>query len=115
MEKEFNTVINSKNPKEKKSISQNLLDELKPLYDITKKLNDEVCQRRNMLAHVEHIIDKNTIFLKSLKSGYKDIKIDSACCKEMRQLLMKHVSNLNQIKDFLSKWHEYKKQEQKGQ
>lgn len=91
-----------------------MLQEIELLLSTAKKLENEVCKPRNMLAHVEHTIDKNTIFLKSLKTGYEDIKIDSACCKEMRQLFMKHASNLNQVKDFLSTWHEYKKKEQKG-
>jgi len=55
-----------------------------------------------------------TIFLKSLKSGYEDIKIDTGCCQKMRQSFMKHASNLDQIKSFLSKWHEYKKKVQKN-
>lgn len=114
MEKEFNTVINSGGPPGNKKAARSLLDELKPLYGIAKKLDEEVCQPRNMLAHVEHIINTNTVYLKSLKSGYKDIKIKSARCKEIRQQLMKHASNLNQIKDFLPKWHEYKKKVQKN-
>ena len=114
MEKEFNTVINSGGPPGNKEAARSLLDELKPLYETAKKLEKEVCQPRNMLAHVEHIINTNTVYLKSLKSGYKDIKIESVCCKEIRQQLMKHASNLNQIKDFLSKWHEYKKKVQKN-
>lgn len=103
------TIKNSADATEKK-----MLQDIELLLGTAKKLENEVCKPRNILAHVEHTIDKNTIFLKSLKTGYEDIKIDSACCKDMRQLFMKHASNLNQIKDFLSKWHEYKKKEQKG-
>lgn len=83
-----------------------MLQEIESLLSVTKKLDDEVCKPRNMLAHVEHIIDNNTIFLKSLKRGYKDIKIDSACCKEIRQSFMKHITNLEKIKTFLVKRHE---------
>lgn len=91
-----------------------LLQEIEPLLSITKKLENEVCKPRNMLVHVEHIIDNNTVFLKSLKSGYKDITIDSTFCKEMRQSFIKHVTNLEKIKTFLSKWHESTKKQKKG-
>lgn len=87
--------------------------EIELLFSTAKKLENEVCKPRDMLAHVEHTIENNTVFLKSLKTGYENIKIDSARCKEMRKSFMKHASNLNQIKDFLSKWHENKKQEKK--
>lgn len=88
--------------------------EIELLLSTAKKLENEVCKPRNMLSHVEHTIDNNTIFLKSLKSGYEDIKIDTGCCQRMRQSFMKHASNLDQIKSFLSKWHEYKKKVQKN-
>ncbi len=86
-----------------------LLPDIEGLLSKAKKLENEVLKPRNMLAHVEHTIDNNKIFLKSLKSGYEDIKIDSDCCKKMRQLFTKHASNLIQIKDFLSKRNEYKR------
>lgn len=109
IEKEFNTVINSSDPPEKKDTARKLLDKLKPLYDTAKKLDEEVCQPRNMIAHVEYIIDGNAVFLKSLKSGYKDIKIESSRCKEIRKQLVNHSLNLNEIRKFLSEWHAYKK------
>ncbi|MCK4793999.1 MAG: response regulator [Desulfobacteraceae bacterium] len=103
------SIKNSADATEKK-----MLQNIELLLSIAKKLENEVCKPRNMLAHVEHTIDNNTIFLKSLKSGYEDIKIDTGCCQKMRQSFMKHASNLDQIKSFLSKWHEYKKKVQKN-
>jgi CheY-like chemotaxis protein len=95
----------------KKSKAKEILRILEPLHTIAKKLNAEVCMPRNMLAHVEHVIDGGKICLRSLKGGYEDILIDSKKCKDIRQSLMKHAANLDQIKNFLPKWHEYKKKE----
>lgn len=97
-----------------KATEKKMQEEIELLLSTAKKLENEVCKPRNMLVHVEHTIDNNTIFLKSLKSGYEDIKIDTACCQKMRQSFMKHESNLDQIKSFLSKWHEIKKKVQKN-
>jgi CheY-like chemotaxis protein len=90
-----------------------MLQDVESLHGTAKKLQNEVCKPRNMLAHVEHIVNNNTVFLKSLKSGYEDIQIDSACCKEMRQLFMKHAANLDKIKTFLFEWHEIKKKQKR--
>ncbi len=109
-EKELNTVVNSAGSKSQRSKAEELLKQLSGLYGATKKLTTEVCELRNMLAHVECEIDEKGIpFLKRLKSGYQDVKIDSAQCKAARQVLMKHASNLRDVKGFISRWHEYKK------
>ncbi len=98
----------------KKTQAKETLKILEPLLVIVKKLNAEVCMPRNMLAHVEHVIDGGKICLRAIRGGYEDILIDSKKCKDIRQSLMKHATNLNQIKEFLPKWHEYKKTGQKS-
>ena len=90
-----------------------MLQDVESLHGTAKKLQNEVCKPRNMLAHVEHIVNNNTVFLKSLKSGYEDIQIDSSRCKKMRQLFMKHAANLDKIKTFLFEWHEIKKKQKR--
>lgn len=99
---------------DKKNKAKEMLKILEPLHSIAKKLKSEVCMPRNMLAHVEHVIDGGKIYLKALKGGYDDILIDSEQCKDIRQSIMKHASNLNNIKAFVPKWHEYKKKAQEG-
>jgi CheY-like chemotaxis protein len=107
-EKELNGTVNGKHSKSRKDQAQLLLAELRPLHEAAKKLAKDVCELRNMLAHVECEIDDNGVpILRRLKSGYQDVRIDSDQCKTARRLLMKHASNLCGIKDFISKWHGY--------
>lgn len=107
-EKELNGTINGRSGKSRKEQAQVLSSELGPLREAAKKLAKDVCEPRNMLAHVECEIDnKGVPILKRLKSGYQDVRIDSEQCKAARQLLMKHAANLCGIKEFIPKWHEY--------
>ena len=86
-----------------------LLAEVKPLHIMSKKLVDDICMPRNMLAHVEHQLDEDhTPFLKSLKSGYKQIKIDYEWCKNIRKDILKHSYNLANLKNFITKWNAYR-------
>jgi hypothetical protein len=110
---ELNNDISTGN-ENKKNAAKELLKKLEPLSNIAKDLYKDVCMTRNMLAHVEHVINGSVICLKAIKGGYEDILIDTNKCKDIRQSLMKHATNLNNIEEFIPKWHEYKKTGQRN-
>jgi len=78
-------------------------DMLQSLYNIAKKLSDEVMKPRNVLAHVEQKVgDDNVPYLKSMYKEYEDIKANSEWYKNTRKDLHKHSENLTSILKFIS-------------
>ena len=83
--------------------------EFTPLRNICKKLAKQVMEPRNILAHVEYVINEdNKPFLKSLERGYEAIVIDSQWCKEKRLALNEHQQNLGEIKKFIEAWNGFR-------
>lgn len=76
---------------------------LQSLYNIAKKLSDEVMKTRNVLAHVEQKVGNDNVpYLKSMYKEYEDIKADSEWYKNTRKDLHKHSENLTSILEFIS-------------
>jgi CheY-like chemotaxis protein len=85
------------------------VSEFTPLGNICKKLPKEVMEPRNILAHVEYVINQdNKPFLKSLEKGYEAIVIDSQWCKDKRVALNEHRQNLEKVKDFIKVWNVFR-------
>ncbi len=76
---------------------------LQSLYNISKKLSDEVMKTRNVLAHVEQKVGNDNVpYLKSMYKEYEDINADSEWYKNTRKDLHKHSENLTSILEFIS-------------
>jgi hypothetical protein len=76
---------------------------IQSLYDISKKLSDEVMKPRNVLAHVEQGMGTDNVpYLRSLQKGYEDINADAEWYKKTRKDLQKHSENLTFILKFIS-------------
>jgi CheY-like chemotaxis protein len=85
------------------------IPEFTPLRNMCKKLPKEVMEPRNILAHVEYVLNQdNKPFLKSLEKGYEAIVIDSQWCKEKRVALNEHRQNLEKVKDFIKAWNVFR-------
>jgi len=100
--KDYNKIISEGKSSIKKKV-QARKSALQPLYDIAKRLADEVMKPRNVLAHVEMEIGSvNVPCLKSLYRECEDIKADPRWYKETRKNLQKHSENLTSILEFIS-------------
>ena len=100
--KQYNKSISQLAGDEKTALSLKR-DFVKPLYNTTKLLANEVMKPRNMLAHVDQKLDNDNIpYLKSIQKGYDDIVANSEWYKITRKDLQKHSNNLNKILVFMN-------------
>ncbi len=100
--KDYNKMVSEGTPKIKSQI-QEKKTVLQPLYDIAKKLVDEIMKPRNVLAHVEMKIGPDNVpYLKSMYKNCENINANLDWCKGTRKNLQKHSENLANILKFIN-------------
>ena len=96
------TIKYQKNSQSKNKTNKTKLDNLNQLFKEAKKIEKEVLDNRNILAHSKVEYDKvGKACLKRRNKRTPDISFDESWCKRMRKTLIKHSQNLENIQKYI--------------
>lgn len=96
------TIKYQKNKQSKNETNKTKLDHLDQLFKEAKKIEKEVLDNRNILAHSKVEYDKvGKACLKRRNKRTGDINFDESWCKRMRKTLIKHSQNLENLQKYI--------------